>query len=382
MNIRNHFATLLLLSLVTVGATAQTGRPESIKSIVQTEKDSAWYASQLELWKAETQKRPSDETVWRNYYQAWRYLHRNNPTEGQAILDAMKQAIPDSYTYYRTAYYHGQGSDESFHMAEEALKRLPREHNDYDLWTGYLWMTAQWDRLAQMSKDYYDKGLYSPAVLQYNFNELQGMDQDGIIVANGDAALIPKLLLQYGKGLHRDKVIIPYAFLYLPGYREALFKQLGIGDVPEPEEPTIDQEAFDKYVLQLLAAIRQRSHRPFYFSATIDVKELLHDWADSLYNEGLTLKYSPVIYDNRAVKRRNVEKRYLLEYLRESFVPDSWTSGSRLSCNYAVLLADLLPYYKKHNRERYDWLLGTLTQGVVNTSLPMEEKTRFLDLLK
>ena len=123
MNIRNHFTALLLLNLVTMGATAQTERPESIKSIVQNEKDSAWYASQLELWKAETQKRPGDETVWRNYYQAWRYLNRNNPTEGQAILDAMKQAIPDSYTYYRTAYYHEQGSDESFHMAEEALNK-------------------------------------------------------------------------------------------------------------------------------------------------------------------------------------------------------------------------------------------------------------------
>ena len=93
------------------------------------------------------------------------------------------------------------------------------------------------------------------------------------------------------------------------------------------------------------------------------------------------MKYSAKPYDNRAVKRRNVEERYMLEYLLVSFQPD-WTVGQRLSANYAIVLADLLPYYAKHDKKRYDWLRRILENGVSNTSLSEERKQEILQLLK
>ena len=99
-----------------------------------------------------------------------------------------------------------------------------------------------------------------------------------------------------------------------------------------------------------------------------------------LYNEGLTLKYSKKPYDNLAIKRRNVEERYMMEYLLVSFRPE-WTTGQRLSANYAVLLGDLLPYYAKHDKKRYDWLIKLLVLGVTNTSLDEEHKQNILQQL-
>ncbi len=81
-----------------------------------------------------------------------------------------------------------------------------------------------------------------------------------------------------------------------------------------------------------------------------------------------------------AAKRRNVEERYMMEYLLVAFRPD-WTAGQRLSSNYAVLLADLLPYYAKHDQKRYDWLMRLLVCGVTNTSLSEERKQEILQLL-
>ena len=103
-------------------------------------------------------------------------------------------------------------------------------------------------------------------------------------------------------------------------------------------------------------------------------------WKNNLYNEGLLLKYSKKPYDNLAVKRRNVEERYMLEYLLVSFRPE-WTAGQRLTANYAVLLADLLPYYAKHDQKRYDWLIHLLVRGVTNTSLSDDKKQEILQLL-
>jgi hypothetical protein len=106
----------------------------------------------------------------------------------------------------------------------------------------------------------------------------------------------------------------------------------------------------------------------------------MRPWEKNLYNEGLLLKYSKKPYDNLAIKRRNVEERYMLEYLLVSFRPE-WTAGQRLSANYAVLLADLLPYYAKHDQKRYDWLMRLLVSGVTNTSLDEEHKQSILKQL-
>lgn len=102
---------------------------------------------------------------------------------------------------------------------------------------------------------------------------------------------------------------------------------------------------------------------------------------DSLYNEGLVLKYSDKPYDNMAVKCRNVEQKYLLEYLRESFVPDNWISAKRMSVNYAIMLCDLLPYYKTYDKARYEWLMTTLRSAIKQASLPLEEEKKFMKML-
>jgi hypothetical protein len=79
------------------------------------------------------------------------------------------------------------------------------------------------------------------------------------------------------------------------------------------------------------------------------------------------MRYSTKPYDNRAVKRRNIEKRYRLEYLRIPFHPEI-KNTQRFSCSanvyamiYVRLLHDQLPYYKKYNRERYQWLYDIFT---------------------
>lgn len=370
----------MALMTLSIGAMAQT-RAMRIESPIVSEKDFMWYTEQKEAWKALTQKDPTNETAWLNYYNAARYMSwfQQEDSTAKQVVGEMEAAIPNSYTFNFCAYREsvsGKGYGEPKKYAEAALAKLPNELQffDYDNWVCYLAMQGDEVRMKPLAKRYFDSGIYSEAVLRYSYNELAGMDEDGIYIANGDAAIIPKWLIQEGMGMHKDKTIVCAPFLAMKEYRDWLCKKLGVVD-PINEEPYWTDESCNA----LLQTIIDKYGSKVYFSTTTP-SETMEPWKNSLYNEGLLLKYSKKPYDNLAVKRRNVEERYMLEYLLVSFRPE-WTAGQRLSANYAVLLADLLPYYAKHDQKRYDWLIKLLVSGVKNTSLDDEHKQNILQQL-
>ena len=374
----------MALITLSMSAMAQT-KAVRVESPIVSEKDFVWYTEQKEAWKAETQKNPTNETAWLNYYHAAHYMGwwgtKSDSIVRQVISD-MKQAIPDSYTYnycsYRAVVSGHMEEKDGDKYAEAALTKLPDEMQffDYDQWVCYLAMKGDEARMSQMAKHYFDAGLYSEAVLRYSYNELTGMDEGGIYIANGDAAIIPKWLIQKGMGMHKDKTIICIPFLTVKEYRQWLSKKL---DITFPEWESGEYKSYDDYERALIQTLIDHFGSKVYFSTTTP-SETMEPWKKNLYNEGLLLKYSKKPYDNLAVKRRNVEERYMLEYLLVSFRPE-WTAGQRLSANYAVLLADLLPYYAKHNQKRYDWLMKLLVSGIDNTSMSEERKQEFKNLL-
>lgn len=382
---KNRTLTCLAGLVLSLGMQAQT-KAVRVESPIVTEKDFVWYVEQKEAWKAETQRNPKNETAWMNYYHAAHYMGwwGNNPDSVvRQAMNEMKQAIPDSYTYNFCAYRaivsgHGDGETDGDKYAEAALTKLPDDMQffDYDQWVCYLAMKGDETRMTQMAERYYNSGIYSEGLLRYNYNELAGLEEDGIIIANGDASIIPKWLIQSGKGAHRDKTVVCVSFLAVKEYRDWLSGKLRVAF---PEWESGDFESYGAYERTLIQAIIDKYGSKVYFSTTTPT-ETMEPWKDKLYNEGLALKYSAKPYDNLAVKRRNVEERYMLEYLLVSFRPE-WTAGQRLSANYAVLLADLLPYYAKHDPKRYDWLIRLLVCGINNTSLSEERKQELMNIL-
>ncbi len=360
-------------------------KPTRVESPIVMEKDFVWYVEQKNEWRDITQKEPQNETAWLNYYNAARYMGWfGQPSDSLArqAMKEMREAIPNTYTYNMCAYMSVKMgmSDETDGdpYAEAALTMLPDEMqlNDYNEWVCYLAMKGQEQRMAQMAKRFFDSGLYSEAVLRYSYNELAGMDEGGIFLGSGDATIIPKWLIQEGMGLHKDKTIVCVPFLAVKEYREWLSRKL---DVVFPTLESGSYASYDAFEQAVLQPIIDRYGSKVYFSCTTAI-EVTKPWQESLYNEGLLLKYAKKPYDNLAVKRRNVEKRYQMEYLLVSFRPE-WTAGQRLAANYAVLLADLLPYYAKHDKQRYDWLMNLLVSGVTNTSLDEQHKQSILQQL-
>lgn len=373
---------LATLVITVLHISAQT-KAEEIKSPIVSEQDADYYATQTVLWRDIARSNPKDEQAWKNYFRAAWYKKWYNQADTTAndVLREMEQAIPGSYIYNYACYRKYMGQDECHLYAQAAMKQLPEtmDQHDYNIWFCYAAQMGDEENMERIAKRYYNSGLYSPYVLQYNYNELQGMEENGIYIGNGDAILVPKLMMQYAKGLHRDKAIVCMSFLVLKHYREYLFKKLGV-EMPEFKEAKT-QADYDENVFRAVEALRKGTGRPTYFS-TFNGIEINKPWEDKLYNEGLTLKYSDKPYDNFKVKRKNAEECYLMEYLIESFSPNKWDSGNRLNANYVVMLSDLLEYYKENNIKRYKWLHRILTKSLDNCDIEEERKQRYKELIK
>lgn len=335
--------------------------PQEIKGIVVEEHDSAWYARQAKAWQRICEADPRNEQAWRNLYEALRYQHMgksgNEVKEIANVLRRMAEAIPDSYIYNRCMYRNACGAPEEAPYALRMAELMP-EHPGRDLedLLCFYWRTGRWDETDGCARRYFDEGVVPAKLLRYNYNQLQGLPEGALFFGRGDAELIPKLMLQAGSGVHRDKVVVPLSFLFNEEYVAALCQKLGIDSVPKSwadfyaganESVRRQPDALARTYLQSTALqLMRQSGRAAYFTTSVAHEEM-RELADNLYSEGLALRYSETPYDNTARLRRNVEEDYTLDYLLEPpLLPEArWQSAELVQTNYITMLAPLTAWY-------------------------------------
>ena len=373
--------------------------PQEIRGIIVDEHDSIWYETQQRLWLQKAEANPTDEHAWQQAFEAARYADMLAEEWGrterkQAILDKMNENIPNSFTYNLCMYMteiavRGSNPDP---YAKQALQLMPENiaRKDAEMLISYLWMNgktfakgnksnAEQQQLTELVQKLYSTNAYPSYLLRYTYNSLQGMDANAIYFANGDVPCYTSLVLQEAMDVHKDKIIVPVSFLFAETYRKALCDYLGIKDFEVKKEYT----AMDDYFQDILEHIIRNSKRPAYFFPTGSYPET-ESFKKNLYNEGLVFKYSTHRYDNMAVAQRNVEERYNLRYLTEpNFVSEEqWKGSERIQLNYIVMLAPVVKSYKESGDTLHaNQLTRSLTSAVVQTSLPDEEKVKYIDLL-
>ena len=374
-----HLIIASLLALASGGATAQEA--ETVRGIVVAEHDSAWYAGQVAAWEREVRRHPGSEPAWRNLFRAARYLDERYDPAGQrmaGILARMKRKIPDSFTWHLCRYESWLAPEEREADLARCLELQPDNVEAFDNYLCHFWMKGDFERAYAYGRRYFESGCYSPALLQYSWNQLAGLPEGAIFVGNGDAELIPKIVLQGGKDVHRDKVVVPLSFLCLPEYVAALCGQLGV-PVPQVSDSLSWNDRADAVVEHLI----RTSGRPVYFAPSIGA-ERLRAFSQNLYSEGLVLRYSAVPYDNMAVMKRNVEQRYLLDGLRMSFVPQrEWSAAAMMQLNYVVALQPLLRFYRESGDvAREAWLTGLLGSAIDGAACDEARKAPYRELLE
>ncbi len=389
--------------------------------------DSLKLDSMYNYWNDFVTQHPNDEIAWRNLFDVseskvyqmlnQRMQHSESPRNLRAVEDYRKQlnvvgrmekAIPGTYTFYYSAYMGSykpevpEGTDVTtlfMHTeayADSAIAKLPDDSwaDDYELWIQHLIPKRDTVRLTRLLTRYYESGQYPEEALQYHFNELQGMDEGAVYIAPNPGEIIGKLILQHVLGVHRDKILYDEDAAMDRDYVKDVFGHIGI---PFDESVWNDQLHATMWQDKTLRAIMQyifdHSKRPVYLSAhdmwlyTLG-QGLSDELKACLYNEGLTMHYSAKPYDNRSVKRRNIEQRYRLEYLRMPFHPEIKNtqrfSGSTdgYAMNYLRLLRDQLLYYKQYKPERYQWLSDIFRDIISQLEKKNYDVDEFKDYLK
>lgn len=360
---------------------------ENIVSPTKVEYDSVWYARQAEGWAKEIKKNPKNEYAWRNYYLAskyqWTWFNPSPYSKDRSTKDAtnflegilinMEKNIPDSHVLNILRYFHDGKWDEKY--KEGVMRAIAEGPNDLLFFPDYAAFMLKWgmeEELTKLCQKMYESGEYSPTLLNYAYNELVGLEPGSILLTNGDVPVYSKLLIQKGKGLFPDVHVVTFSFLYFEDYRKSVFTKLSI---------PLDIAAEDWNDEGLIRHIVRHSKKPVYFSIASGIPK--EDLTDSLYSEGLVMRYSAKPYDNISIKRRNYEKRYLLDYLQESFSPERYTtSADRLKLNYVVVFQSLLKHYREAGDEaRLKELHQLLEKVIDNVGLTPERREGYMNFI-
>ena len=356
---------------MTLNAQKTDATPQPIESFVKIKYDPEWYATQAELWHKVALNDPSNDDAWINWFRATRYnmilsdgFDNIDDAKLAEIAQTVRKQRPESYARYILDYFCTMWINSSEEYEDNMSKAISMRPDNRILFPDYVVYLLKNGNLEQMNdilKTWYNIGEYSYSLLNYAYNEMAGMEQNGIIFVNGDTPTYSKLLVKYGKDLFPDITVICMSLLLTPEYRNAISKELDISKIPEP-----DYRNYDKWTDDAIMHIIRESKRPCYFSTVIPN---LPSFQDKLYSEGLVYKYSDKKYDNLAVKQKNFEKKYLLDYLYEQFTPETYeASAYKLNLNYIPCFKSLLDYYKESGqKQKYTELYGLMKLIVFKT---------------
>ena len=386
---------LLITVLFSATAWAQTERPASIEAL-RSEHDAQWYAHQTALWEKEVQKNPNDDEAWYYWFTFTKSKFTNVPArdvdldamakEMAAIANRLHKERPNSFARYIIDFNYSSMFrnwpdylDELVIMSKtpdaaklddiqdnmlKAIKMRPDFEPMYPGYVAYLVKTGRTDLMTDILKRWYNTGSYSYTMLSYAYNCMAGMEENGILFVSGEEETFACLLVQYGKGLFQDRLIINLNLLQEPDYLEYICNLLGVEATQPPADKT-NIDYMNPWRENLIFSIAHTSKRPVYFTSYY-IPEIFKNF---LYSEGLVTKYSTKRYDNLAVKRRNYESVYLTDYMYETFVPDTFLDERiyTLNLNFIPCFKSLLDFYKAQGmKTEYDRLRNLMVRIVEN----------------
>ena len=337
-------------------------KAEFIESIITNNHDKEWYKEQADVWQRIVDVNPKDQWAWRNLFRATNYYEMfanenvKNQDESRTadIIRKMEAILPDSYVLNLSKGRFCLSTDTAARRGDNiyrAIELMPADAcaEDVDYLACRLWSIDPLnEKVKELFIKAYQKRWFPSRIMQYNRNMLLSMQSGALYFANGDVVTAPMKMIQEALEERQDVTVIPISFLHSDSYMDALYKRLNIKPLRiDVQDYGKYGDEWDKYYeADIIMYLIEKSQRPTYFSTDILTWTKLDK--DSIYNEGLILKYSPRQYNNFDVAMHNVKEVYNLEYLAmPDLVYDSWVTSQMLDMNNVTLLANLISKFRK-----------------------------------
>lgn len=337
-------------------------RPEKIDGIAKENKSIAYYEEQSKLWQALIKEDPKNAEAWNYYYKAERAkLQLENPNlwtqNKESFYEKLAPFLLKSKKHIgnKFEYFYLKGLNSTGQNSINALKKayaIDSERSEvYGPLLNYYVPLFNEKECKDLAKRMLNSNIYSDANLKWNYNSLQSVEKNGVIISNGDMDGIPKWVLQYGAEIRQDVIATNKWFLAFD--KEYLKKIYNKIDINIPEKNEEDFENIALYADYLAADILKRSKRPAYISAgTPDQFFKDHGLEDKMYLVGNVLKYSEKSFDNTALLIENFEEKYYLEDIFKNFQKHHEDEIVKTQLNFAYLPG--LTQLKKHYKSTQD----------------------------
>lgn len=326
-------------------------RPEKIYSITKVPKDGDYYEEQSRLWDKEIEKNSKNADAWFNYYRATRYsliCSKSDTSKGKDrfkslnnIVDKMEKAIPNSFEFNYLKWANSGNDLSKMSFLEKAHQLKPeREECLVDFVSAYELMLNE-EKRNEYAKKWFETGKVSPGYLNYNYNVLQSLEPNAILLTVGDNDSYPIWILQAAMGIRPDVQLINLNMLYMDDYYAKLASKIGF------QKLDLKQVSRDEYSKKIIESIaKNSSNRKVYAALTVD-EAFTKDIADKLFLVGLAYEYSVKDFDNIALLKKNMEKNFELDYLQQSFYLDESAASINLAnANYLLPMITLLQHYQ------------------------------------
>ncbi|MCE3297126.1 MAG: hypothetical protein K0R65_2840 [Crocinitomicaceae bacterium] len=333
-------------------------KPEKIYGKNRVLKTNDYFLEQSALWKKEADKHPKNPDAWYNYYRASRNAYIvGEETESQdskgksrfdrlnGIVDAMEKRVPNSFEYHYVKWLNGYNDPGFFPYLEKAHRISPERTEPLMDLSLYYEISGNAELQKKYCAAFYNSGEYSPGLLNYSYNMLSGLEENAIILTEGDKDTEGTWLLQAGMAYRTDVKLLNVNLLFIKDYRERIFRELGV-KIPA-FDPMENDENFARFRRDLIEELSKNTQRrPVYAAVTLGAS-YTEKINENLYLTGLASIYSKEPVDHFSGLRRNFEQLYKLDYLTLYFPGDiSVDNVQQFNGNYLPALVLLTDHYR------------------------------------
>jgi len=356
---------ILLLSACNNGQSMQM-EPQKVYRIVYEIRPNDWYQKQSELWKQEIDKNPGNTDAWYNYYNANRYAHFENIDSKQKkekldkIIEDMGKAIPNTYEYYLLKFWNTYDIHD-MELVDKAYKLRPDKPDTYYPYISNAKETGNKKLEKEFCEKLYQSKDIASWLINYNYNVLMSVDNNAILITNGDNDTYPVWMLQSAKNVRNDVTVINVSMSTIESYLKSCLSEKNIViDYNALQEKTKNQkekgygEYREAYIKELITMINKKyPDVPIYFALTV-YENIFKSFKENLYVTGLAYRYSEQRLDNLAIVKKNLENRFRLNYLNNDWYGEEHDGKgikNMLHTNYVVPMVMLAEHYKNSGQD-------------------------------
>ncbi|MDR0505971.1 MAG: hypothetical protein LBH32_04015 [Dysgonamonadaceae bacterium] len=334
-------------------------KPEPVYSIVRQIRDFDWYEEQAKAWKNEIDNGATDPMAWVYWHEAnrmatdfcdyekWKSKIGTYFVPTDSILNSAEKAITNSFEYYFLKHYAGRNNAEN---VEDAYKYILKAHEirPFDnlilpMLLNYYLIQNDKPNIELTCKKWFESNEMPQDILITLYNMLISLDKNAILLVHGDNDTFPCLVLQYAKNIRPDVLVLNVNFAAVSECRENVFNENGIKQI-KYENDSISYVTPQQLFKHLIENV---TDRPVYVSA-FATQDIYKEYIDKMYYTGLAFKYSPKPFNSLAVLRDNVENKFLLDFLKETFYNSyAQTVVNWMNACYLSAFSQLYNHYKR-----------------------------------